>query len=626
MNIEEFVTLDIECYPNYVLLMFKRISDGKEIFFEKFNDSEISILNILHVINKYTIVTFNGIKYDGTVMEAVVAGFSNSSIFKVSNMLIEDKMQPWQVRKQVGIPALQFDHIDLIEVCPLQASLKIYGGRLHAPKLQDLPVVPGTKITANMLPNMRLYCGNDNELTAILARSLEEELNLREKMTDEYNVNLKSKSDAQIAEAVIKSELNDKYDISASRPKIEEGTRFKYKAPKNIKFESAVLKDIYEQYTTLPIILDKSGYTSFNFRLEESDRIKSGKNKGNMPDKKPKLKFMIGDTKYTIGIGGIHSNEKSIRHVAGNHIIRDIDVASYYPFIILNNSLAPFHLGKPFLKIFRSIVERRLKAKREGDTATNESLKITINGSFGKFGSKWSCLYAPDLMLQVTITGQLSLLMLIERLEAIGVSVISGNTDGIVTKFKPELEQQVEDIVSDWEFETGYVMEGTDYESLNSRDINNYIAIKPGYTDKSGKKVPPSAKGKGAFADQSEPYYRLRSNPTNEICTHAVKEFLKFGTAIETTIRNCDDIRQFVSLRVVNGGAEQHGEYIGKAIRWYYSDEELGAINYITNGNKVPRTDGARPLMNLPSTLPKDLDFNWYIAEAYSILKAVGYK
>ncbi|KKS65278.1 MAG: hypothetical protein UV34_C0020G0001, partial [Parcubacteria group bacterium GW2011_GWB1_42_6] len=37
-------------------------------------------------------------------------------------------------------------------------------------------------------------------------------------------------------------------------------------------------------------------------------------------------------------------------------------------------------------------------------------------------------------MIQVTITGQLALLMLIERLELCGVPVISANTDGLVVE------------------------------------------------------------------------------------------------------------------------------------------------------------------------------------------------
>lgn len=62
------------------------------------------------------------------------------------------------------------------------------------------------------------------------------------------------------------------------------------------------------------------------------------------------------------------------------------------------------------------------------------TFKIVLNGTFGKLGSKYSFLYSPNLMIQVTITGQLALLMLIEALEAAGISVVSANTDGIVSR------------------------------------------------------------------------------------------------------------------------------------------------------------------------------------------------
>jgi hypothetical protein len=75
----------------------------------------------------------------------------------------------------------------------------------------------------------------------------------------------------------------------------------------------------------------------------------------------------------------------------------------------------------------------------------------------------------------------------------------------------------------------------------------------------------------------------------------------------------------------VNGGAVKAGKVIGKAIRWYYGADELDAIFYITSGNKVPRSDGAVPLMHLPEKLPSDIDFQWYINEANDMLKQIGY-
>lgn len=599
--------------------MFRKVSTGDIIYFEKLNGSDLNRQNILHIINKYTIVTFNGNSYDQIMIEAACQGFSNEALKKVSDALIGEKgkrgLAAWQARKQFGIAQLNFDHIDLIEVAPLTASLKIYGGRLHSPLMQDLPIEPDAEIQESDLPDMRKYCANDLDVTERLFKQLEPEIELRTAMSKEYGVDLRSKSDAQIAESVIKKEMDDKYGFIPNRPKVEAGTQFIYKAPDNLEFKTEILQDVFRQYTTLPFTVSSSGYVEFNFEKVESDRIKSGKNKGKMPETKKQMKFVLGNTKYTVGIGGLHSCEKGARHTNDGYILRDYDVASYYPRIILNNRLFPKHIGEPFLDIYNNIVERRLAAKRSGDKVTNESLKITINGSFGKLGSKWSCLYSPDLMLQVTVTGQLSLLMLVERLELAGISVVSANTDGIVVKMKPDQEAIAEEIVEDWQFDTDYELEGTDYLSLNSRDVNNYIAVK-----KKG------SKGKGAYADQREHYYKLRSNPSNDICTEAVKAFLEDGKPVEQTIRECKDITKFLNLRTVNGGAVKDGELIGKAIRWYYGSEELDAIFYSTNGNKVPKSDGGVPLMDLPDEFPTDVDFEWYITEAQKILKDIGWK
>ena len=135
-----------------------------------------------------------------------------------------------------------------------------------------------------------------------------------------------------------------------------------------------------------------------------------------------------------------------------------------------------------------------------------------------------------------------------------------------------------------------------------------------------------SSKGKGAYADQTEHYYRLRSNPTNEISTIAVKEFLQTGVPIEKTVGQCRDITKFLNLRTVNGGAVKSGVRLGKAIRWYYGANELDAIYYATSGNKVPRSEGGVPLMDLPEKFPDDVDFQWYVNEAHDILKKIGYK
>jgi hypothetical protein len=74
----------------------------------------------------------------------------------------------------------------------------------------------------------------------------------------------------------------------------------------------------------------------------------------------------------------------------------------------------------------------------------------------------------------------------------------------------------------------------------------------------------------------------------------------------------------------VTGGAIKDDLVLGKAIRWYYAEDEAGAIHYVTNGNTVPRSEGAKPLMDLPEHFPSDVNYEWYIRECEEILMAIG--
>jgi hypothetical protein len=103
-------------------------------------------------------------------------------------------------------------------------------------------------------------------------------------------------------------------------------------------------------------------------------------------------------------------------------------------------------------------------------------------------------------------------------------------------------------------------------------------------------------------------------------------EFLANSTPIERTVGDCRDLTKFVSIRRVTGGALWRGAYLGKSVRFYYSTgvgrEEQ--ISYAKNSNKVPKTDGARPAMTLPATLPGDVDYGRYIDLVREGLKDMG--
>jgi hypothetical protein len=104
-----------------------------------------------------------------------------------------------------------------------------------------------------------------------------------------------------------------------------------------------------------------------------------------------------------------------------------------------------------------------------------------------------------------------------------------------------------------------------------------------------------------------------------------VEALLTKNVPVADTIRSCKDIRKFISVRKVKGGAVKNGEYLGVAIRWYYATEQTGEMVYASSGNKVPRSDGAKALLELPEQFPEDVDFDWYESEANSILRDIAY-
>ena len=580
--------MDIECYRDYFLVKFMSADTQGAVDYELFDWHPLDIASIRVLLTNHRIVTFNGNKYDIPMLSYALAGATNEQLKQASDAIIQRNLQSWQFSDYVGVPILELDHIDLFEVAPGIGSLKMYGGKMHSRKLQDLPFDPSATIGWAERIALREYCGNDLQTTLDLWNTFPAQIHLREVMSEEYSVDLRSKSDAQIAEAVMKSLLPFKVD----RPYVAPGTTFHYRPPEWLTF---VDLEVLELLARSPFTVTDTGSVEMTKELE-------------------KTIIRIGRSAYKMGIGGLHSMESGTVHMADdNHTLTDHDVASYYPSLILVTGIYPQQIGEQFKHIYRSWYDRRLAAKHAGDKKTANSLKTLLNGTFGKLGSKWSIFYAPSEMIQVTITGQLALLMLIEMLELAGISVVSANTDGIVLKTPRNLEFLRHQVIRWWESVTGFVTEQTDYHLVASRDVNSYVAVK---TDG-------EVKTKGAYAPP-EPGPSGWPNPTGQVAADAVVAYLTDGVPVEDTVRQCQDIKQFVHIRQVKGGGTWQGEYLGKAVRWYYSTGDTAPILYATNGNKVARTDGCRPMMELVDMIPEDIDYDWYIAEARGMLADLG--
>lgn len=635
---------DTECYPNYWCIGFRRVSDGKTLVMEHSHRRKLDHNRLAALLKNNLVIGFNWQGYDRfMVTKAAEEDVTNSELKALNDRIIVGKLKWWEVEEACGFRVpWGWKYWDLMEVQPSVAGkdgggeqrapgLKLAMARMHCPTIQDLPYEPDTVLTEEQMDEVATYMCNDLYGTHRLFEELHDSLRLRHDFGKKYGLNLMSRSDSQCGEAIFKKRVKDLTGNEPRKGPSQAGSTFRFSCPSYIKFDIGTeLHDIHQR------ILNT------DFQIDDKGKVVN-------PDWLAERTLQIGQSTYQVGIGGLHSTEKNrCLWSDDDYVLIDFDVGSYYPNTILNAGLYPKAIGPEFLKIYGELTEERLAAKAvvSAKTApanemiiaitTSEGVKIFVNGGgFGKLGSPWSVMYAPHLMAAVTLTGQLALLMLIQRAEALGVSVVSANTDGVVFKAPRHMVEgiardrvtggAIAKLIEAWERDTGFSLEATEYRAILNQSVNDYIALKP-----DGK-----AKRKGKLSNPYKEGVRtmLSKNPQAGVSSDAVVEFLKNGTPIEDTIRACTEIRDFLKAVKVNGGAIWRGDnrYLGKVVRfiWGYDGAEIirakGHHKTGTQG-KVSDTEGSLPMMILPEEFPAHLiDYDRYIQEAQEILMNIGF-
>ncbi len=591
------VGLDIEVYINFLVICFKRFLDGKQIAFELSSRSKLDKPSILSILNNNTTVSFNGLAYDLLIIYLGLADTSAINLKAVSDKLIFGNINRWNAEKELGVRVPRLNHIDLMETNPaVRQGLKIIHGRLHGRFMVDLPYPPETTLTYEQMNVTTLYCFNDIDATQGMYNALREPLKLRATLGRRYGTDFRSKSDSQIGEAIVKRSVETSIGRRIGAAEIVSETYFDYAPPFFIRFSNPGLRYILNRLSTAQFYINGAG------RVSPPDWLKN-------------FQVKIGDMTYTLGIGGLHSTEahRALRSDERNFLI-DIDVASQYPNIIMKLGLYPKAMGPAFLTIYQELIKERLAAKAAKDQVHADGGRIALNGVFGKLGSSYSTLYSPRLLIAVTLSGQLAILMIIERAEAAGIPVVSANTDGVVFYCPRDKAIELDNLITAWEQETGFEIERTLYKALYNSSVNTYIAVR-----EDGK-----IKRKGYIADPwSEGNLRgqMMKNPQMTICSEAIVQYLKEGTPFDQTIKTSTDPRQFVTVIKVTNGAIWRKHYLGRAIRYYWS---IYGEPILTEGRKVPKTEGARPLLELTNELPLDLDLLRYHEETVKMAVDLG--
>lgn len=641
-------SLDIECFRNWFLVGITDEVTGTQWDFQQMDGYPLDVASIVKLCEYYTLVTFNGVNYDIPMLSYALTVATCVQLKEANDAIIEKGLKWWEFAKQFNAWTPKYiDHIDVSEPTPgVRVSLKQYACRMHSALVQDSPVDFRAPLPLEHAPNEIAYCRNDRSVTQELMMAIKPRLDLRERLSEKYGIDVRCKSDAQMAEAIIKKVWTDhmiahpndlvtaegvtfdNYGVPRINiPKYPHGYSFKAAIPSCVHFVTEYMQQVLDVVRNADFIIsDKEEAMALGM---DGKNISTGVR---IPEVLKGLDIYIGSSVYRMGIGGLHSQESSVayRSVPGCYTLRTADVASYYPSMIINSGMFPRQLGPLFQSIYSGMRNDRVAAKHSmknhaphtpeyTDLSTiADGYKIATNGAFGKLWSRFSIFYNPEGGVAITIGGQLMLLMLIERLELSGIRVVSANTDGVELMVPTGYESICDSILKWWEGITQLVLETKNYAALFSRDVNNYLSI--GFDGR--------VKRKGLMGESG---VLNNKHPDLDICADAVVAFLTKGVPIATTVLGCKDVRRFLRVRGAKGGAGYISTpgaepvHCGRAVRWYYAVGHRGTIIDIQSGNKVAGSDGAKPLMLLDGSWPIDVDDNFYIRRAEELLMELGY-
>lgn len=283
---------------------------------------------------------------------------------------------------------------------------------------------------------------------------------------------------------------------------------------------------------------------------------------------------------------------------------------------MVNNGYTSRNMGSPTL--FSNIYHERLAAKKNGDKATANALKLIVNTAYGATLNKYNDLFDPLMARSVCVSGQLYLLELAEHLVSVieGLQVIQLNTDGILCSMEEEDRGAFMGICAEWQERTGFGLEFDDVEKIIQANVNNYamrladgtVKVKGGYLVRGISKA-------GAFS--------INNNAT--IVAEALKAYLLDDVPVEETILACDDPFEFQLIAKASGkysrvyqivdGEEVEAQRCNRVFA--STDERLGRLY------KVKKADGSvAKIESLPERclvsnagMPdiSEIDKEWYV-------------
>ena len=608
---------------------------GYDFLISQWNNNFDGFIKLLQDNPHHYWVGYNNLRFDAQVVEWVLRNYDNwheasgleicAKIAQKAADVIHDAN--FEVFPEFREHELSFKQIDLFKVNHYDnknrmVSLKRLEFEMDLENIEEMPIHhQKTGMSKNDIEITMNYCRNDVHATyefyKITTGNCEHplykgnnQIELRQDIEEEFGIPCLNYSDSKIGDEMIKKYYCEQKGI---KPDMLPKKGF---FRKDIRVKNCIADYVEFKTPQLKLFLKKMKGTVLGLQDDFKEHI------------------TFYDNVYSFMKGGLHTeNKPEIFEADETYEIIDWDVSSYYPAIIINNNRYPSHLGKEFLRGYKQMFDRRLELKPQAKKDKRikgivGALKLAVNSVYGKSSDMQSWIYDRQLTMFTTITGELSLFMLIEAYELEGIHVISANTDGVTIRVKKTDIDKMHQINDWWSKLTQYELERTDYSKIIFSTVNDYLAVK---TDGEVKK-------KGDFLTDFE----LHKNKSGRIVPIALEQYFINGTPVADTICNHRNIYDFAMRQRATkdfhfeGRSESGTMVYNKLIRYYVSNmgEKLLKVKNVDTDSRaaaISQVEAGDWLMTVCNHLapnhPLDnINYSYYIEKAERIINKINYQ
>lgn len=582
---------DLESYPNIWTCCIADVATRKLKVFEVSSrkDQREEMFEYLRNIRrqKGVMVGFNNNSYDYPLLHQFLKNkeMTPSELFEYGNKIIKssygDNRWQYQVKdKDVMIQQLDLFKLNHFDNKAKATSLKMIEFNSRSNNIEDLPYPVGMVLNPQQMDVLIKYNAHDVKETVKFFEANKKNIDFRIDLGKKYGFNALNWNDSKIGSEYFIMELekagircygSDGKPRKTKRPYIDLADCIfpyvKFERPEfnailewlrkqRITETKGVFSDIMEhdlgdvaKYALLTTKKEKLKDKPTDEQIAEFKKTKplcwveEVELKAKLPKKDgggfkrayylcwkiaDSLNVVIDDLCYVSGTGGAHASvEKQVIVADDEYMIVDIDITSMYPTCSINNRVYPEHLGEEFCDIYKELFELRKSFDKK--SAENAMIKLALNGSYGNSNNEFHPFYDPKFTMTITVNGQLSIYMMVERLLSIpDLQVLAVNTDGITFKCRREYEQLFTDKITEFERISKFQFERCDYSKMVVRDVNSYTAVK----------LDGSLKQKGAYEWRDLPNHK---NQSALIIKMAAEAYIASGADPEQFIRNHKD-------------------------------------------------------------------------------------